>query len=109
MDFVISRFEPQPEMVEEVRVDGLAIKFDVGRDSITTSLTIQPQSSVQIECSYRNRLPLAVNRTMRDRAAIRLRRHLSEFRDNVIARNDVLLSAATVVKQKFLSRPAITS
>jgi hypothetical protein len=109
MDFVISRFEPQPELVEEVRVDGLAVKFDVGRDSITTSLTIQPQSSVQIECSYRNHLPLAVNRTMRDRAATRLRRHLSEFRDNVIARNDVLLSVATVVKQKFLSRPAITS
>jgi hypothetical protein len=73
-------------------------------------LAIPSQSNIQIECSYSNRLPLALaNRTMKDRAAIRLRRYLSEFRDNVIAKNDVLLSAAMVAKQKFLSRPAITS
>jgi hypothetical protein len=104
MDFVISRFEPQPELVDEVRVDGVAVDFEVAGDSITTTLAIPSQSNIQIECSYSNRLPLALaNRTMKDRAAIRLRRYLSEFRDNVIAKNDVLLSAAMVAKQKFLS------
>jgi hypothetical protein len=106
MDFVISRFEPNPELIDELRVDGAPVEFATGGNAITTTVTIPPRRCVEVEYVYRNSLPLAsAHPSIKERSAVRLRRYLSEFRDNVIARNDTLLSAATAVKKKLFSLP----
>ena len=106
MDFVISRFEPNPELIGELRVDSAPVEFAIGGNNITATVTIPPRRCVEVEYIYRNPLPLgSAHPSMKQRSAVRLRRYLSEFRDNVIARNDTLLSAATAVKKKLFSLP----
>jgi len=99
-------FEPNPELIDELRVDGAPVEFATGGNAITTTVTIPPRRCVEVEYVYRNPLPLAsAYPSIKERSAVRLRRYLSEFRDNVIARNDTLLSVATAVKNKLFSLP----
>jgi hypothetical protein len=104
MDFVLSRFESNPELIDELQVDGVPVEFATGGDAISTTVTIPPTQCVKVEYVYRNPLPLASAPGIEARCAVRLRRYLSEFRDNVIAQNDTVLAAASAVKKKLFSR-----
>jgi hypothetical protein len=56
---------------------------------------------------YKNELPRAsANASFGRRSRVRLRRYLSEFRDNFVAKNDAILLMAMAAKRKLWSRTA---
>ena len=99
MDLTIIRGEPQVDLIREVTVDGRPAEF-TARDALIKARTrISAGGTVRFEVKYVNNLPRRQARpSLTMKSKIAMRRYLSEFRDNVLAKNATVLSAAKFVK-----------
>jgi hypothetical protein len=63
---------------------------------------ISARGTVRFELKYVNNLPRRQARpSMTTKSKIAMRRYLSEFRDNVLAKNSMVFSAAKFVKNQL--------
>ncbi len=99
--FAVTKNEPDVDLVNRVLVDGESVEFEASDSSLRFEISVPALSSAQVNIEYLNPLPCPPRRlSAKQRTKIGMRRYLSEFRDNVIARNDILLSAAKLIKNK---------
>ncbi len=99
MDLTIIRWEPQVDLIGEVTVNGRPVEFTAHDTLIKARTRISAGGTVCFEVRYVNNLPrrrASPSLTMKSKIA--MRRYLSEFRDNVLAKNATVLSAAKFVK-----------
>jgi len=102
--FIVSKHEPKPELLKEILVNDVPVEFVRTDDGVKFALHMQPSSKVSVVFEYHNPLPCPPRKlSAKQKTKIGMRRYLSEFRDNVIARNQALLSAATTIKNLLSS------
>lgn len=102
LDFTMIKYEPRADLVREVVVNGIPVDFTIHDTLIKTSAKISAGASVRLELRYANNLPVQqIKRSMRTKSKVAVRRYLSEFRDNVIAKNQTVLSAAAFLKDRL--------
>jgi hypothetical protein len=103
MDFTIIKHEPAGDLIRKVTVNGRPVQFTIHDALIKTSVRIPAGGNVRLELEYMNNLPRPqIKPSIRARSKIAMRRYLSEFRDNVIAKNEAVLSATTFMKKRLL-------
>ena len=93
--FLLEKHEPDAELIAGVTVDGAATPYSIENGTLRLEVQAQPGEHRVIEIVDRERarrrpssLGMAYN------ARVLLRRGLSEFRDNTLARHEGLLKAA---------------
>jgi hypothetical protein len=102
MDFTIIKHEPAGDLVRKVMVNGRPAEFTIHDALIKTSVRIPAGGNVRVELEYVNNLPCPqIKPSIKSKSKIAMRRYLSEFRDNVIAKNEAVLSAATFMKKRL--------
>jgi hypothetical protein len=98
-EFVVMKHEPKAELVKQILVDGKRVEYARTEDGVQFTIRVPAGGSVGVQFEYHNPLPCPPRKlSAKQRTKIGVRRYLSEFRDNVIARNESLLSAATTIK-----------
>jgi hypothetical protein len=103
MDFTIIKHEPQADLIRKVIVNGRPAQFTIHDALIKTSVRIPAGGKVRLELEYVNNLPRpAITPSMKTKSMIAVRRYLSEFRDNVIAKNELAPSVATFIRKRWL-------
>lgn len=100
--FWLTKDEPDAAAIESVLVDGTSVPFSFVNGSLKLEVPANPGQVLQIEIvdrtqsrPHRGSLGLAHN------TAVLLRRSLSEFRDNTLARHSGLLKVARGVARKL--------
>jgi hypothetical protein len=102
MDLTIIRWEPQVDLIREVTINGRPAEFTVSDTLIKARTKISARGTVRFELKYVNNLPRRQARpSMTTKSKIAMRRYLSEFRDNVLAKNSMVFSAAKFVKNQL--------
>lgn len=87
--------EPDPGIVKSVRANGHSTEFRTGDRFIEFQSELKPGESARIELEDRDQPPSAVFRAGFGYALkTRVRRHLSEFRDNYLVKHPSLFKAA---------------
>jgi hypothetical protein len=91
----LSKFEPDPDTVERVLVDGRSVSFGFDKDHLTFEVLAVPGQICDIEIVDRP-VPAPPIRGFgtAHNARVLVRRGLSEFRDNTLSRHDGLLKSA---------------
>lgn len=93
--FLLSKHEPEAERVAAVLVDGVAVPFAMESSFLQLEIESGPGQVHNIEILDRERpLPPASGLGAGYQVRVALRRALSEFRDNTLARHSGLLKAA---------------
>jgi hypothetical protein len=91
---------PESTDIREVRIGGNQVEFSKNNGYLTFEYTADRRQAVDIDLLVKPVEPSKKSSpTFKYRASVALRRGLSEFRDNVVARNDYALRAA-----RFCSR-----
>ena len=86
---------PRDSVPDRVSVDGEPIALPDGEDDLVVSQEIGAGAQCTVEFILQNPLGTSrLDRAVRDRAVIRGRRYLTEFRDNVLSKHDRLLALA---------------
>jgi hypothetical protein len=103
--FVITKFESGDVPIQYVFVNGRATGFKLIGNVLEFATRIPALSSTTIEVVYRNPLPhAALGQGFAARSQVWARRMLSEFRDNVLYRSDLLLAGAQALRRGFSGR-----
>lgn len=94
--FILEKDEPEPSAVSAVLVDGNGVSFSVSESRVRFEIEIDPGEQGNIEI-VDHRRPLIPKRQpgVTYSLGVLLRRSLSEFRDNTLARHPGLLRVAT--------------
>lgn len=98
--YIVSKHETGNVPIKYLLVNGKKSSYRILNNKLTLALRISPKDVVRIELVYEDDIscvPLSQN--VRDNVKVWMRRHTSEFRDNVISKNDFLLSLAYKVKK----------
>jgi hypothetical protein len=102
MEFRLVRRLPETAQIESVRVNGRDVPYSREGGFLAFDAHVQHPQTFSVEVKI---TPIKPARTyspgVKYRLSVALRRHLSEFRDNVIARNDLALWASKLVAQKL--------
>jgi hypothetical protein len=105
--FVITKFDTGDVPIQHVLVNGRATGFKLIGNVLEFATRIPALSSTTVEVVYRNPLPHAVlGQGFAARSQVWTRRMLSEFRDNVLYRSDLLLAGAQALRRGFSGRSA---
>jgi hypothetical protein len=105
--FIVTKCEAGDVPIQHVLVNGQATRFTVIDNVIEFSTRIPAFSSTVIEVVYRNPLPHAdLEQGFVTRSHVWARRMLSEFRDNVLYRSNLLLVGAQALRRGFSARGA---
>jgi hypothetical protein len=92
--------EGDPECIETVSLNGTPAEFSVQDGDLRMRLTLPGFSEAVVRIHYRNTLEVLANRDrLVDRLKVAARRHLSEFRDNYLSRNDFVYRKARHLKR----------
>jgi len=94
-EFLLSKYEPDPAVIERVLVDGKVVPFWFDQDFLKIEASAEPgrPRSIEIVECRRPQQPLhSLGFSYNTRVLIR--RGLSEFRDNTLARHDGMFKAA---------------
>jgi hypothetical protein len=102
--YLITKDESGTTPIQGVFVNGKKTPFVIAGNSVLRlQVEIPAKSSATIRIHYRNILPDAERREhFMETTQVLMRRVLSEFRDNVLCKNDLLLSAAHQVRKRLL-------
>lgn len=96
--FLLRKEEPDESMIACVRVDGVSVPFSFDRGSLQLEVEADSRQTRSIEIVDRTQPHAqAAGFGLAHNARVLLRRGLSEFRDNTLARHDGLLKAANGV------------
>lgn len=100
--FILEKYEPDSSVICAVLVDGRAVPFRFKEDHIQLEVEIGPDQRMEIEILDQpgSWMP-ATRSSLRYTAKVLLRRCLSEFRDNTLARHPGLLRIATGVVRRL--------
>jgi hypothetical protein len=96
--YFVSKRECGSVPVAGVTVEGNRVEYDVNNGFLTTALVIPPGESRVLTIEYdRPALERDNPLSMKERVAVRVRRYLSEYRDNHVSRSRFLSSVANTL------------
>jgi hypothetical protein len=99
----VMKEESDPDCVIAVLANQKNVGHAYVDDHLQFRLTIPPGERIDVRVTYNDKLELdARNDGVAYNITTRARRHLSEFRDNYVSRNDLLYAVAATMK-RFLS------
>ena len=94
----LSKYEPEPTIIREIRVNGQVRPFHVNEGFIYLDIAVPAKSIINFEILDKETdSPLPFRTSMSHMVRVSLRRYLSEFRDNTLARHPKLLGYAKSV------------
>lgn len=102
--FLFQKRETEPDLVQQVTVDGRPVDFAVHDGVLTGQVRLAGRAGARIEIRYRPTPAPAYRFSARYRCSAAARRYLSEFRDNYIARHPRLLAVAAKLKRTLKGR-----
>jgi hypothetical protein len=106
--FIVSKFETGDVPIQHVLVNGVATRFMMIDNVLEFATRIPALSSTVVQVVYRNSLPHAeLERGFASRSHVWAHRMLSEFRDNVLCRSDLLLAGAQALRRGFSGHGAV--
>jgi hypothetical protein len=106
--FIVTKFEAGDVPIQHVLVNGVATRFMMIDNVLEFATRIPALSSTVVQVVYRNSLPHAeLERGFASRSRVWAHRMLSEFRDNVLCRNDFLLASAQALRRRFPGHTAV--
>jgi len=106
--FIVTKFETGDVPIQRVLVNGVSTGFLVIDNVLEFATRIPALSSTVVQVIYRNSLPHAeLERGFATRTHVWAHRMLSEFRDNVLCRSDLLLAGAQALRRGFSRRGAV--
>lgn len=101
--FAVTKYEDGNVPVDHVLVNGRKVRFTVEGDRLRLVLDIPGKQSARIRIVYRNVLPeVQGGERFAAKSVVWGRRLLSELRDNVLSKNDLLLGAAYAAKRAIV-------
>jgi hypothetical protein len=102
--FIVTKSESGDVPIQNIVVNGEITKFRVTGNLLEFKVQIRARSSIVVNIVYRNCLPHVETRQgVASRSRVWTRRMLSEFRDNILVRNDLLLASAQAVHRGLSS------
>ena len=91
----LSKFEPNPKLIKEVRVDDQCWPFHVAEGYLHFDVVVEGKASIMVEILDKERQPvLPFKPSLGHQISVGSRRVLSEFRDNTLARHPTWLECA---------------
>jgi hypothetical protein len=97
-----SRYDPEPSLIREIRLDGQVVPFQVKDDFIQFDRIVFPRTAISVDVIDQTVPSTAAPKArLADSVRAGLRRYLSEFRDNTLVRHPVLLGCAKSAVQYF--------
>jgi hypothetical protein len=94
----LEKHEPNTSIVSKVLVDGASVDFSFREDSLVFEAEADAGQTVTVEVVDKPRpVKVSPKPTLKYRAGVPVRRALSEFRDNTLAKHPKLLEAATAL------------
>jgi len=103
--YIIAKDEMGNIPIKHLLVNGKKSSYKSQNNRIILIQEIRSGETVQIEIFYEDNIPcLEMNRDIRQNMRVWMRRHASEFRDNIISKNDFLLSLAYKFKKQIFSK-----
>jgi hypothetical protein len=102
--FIFAKDHTLDVPVSQVWVNGDPVNVEEVDDTIRFSASIPPHGIARVTVVYKNLLPVARAPSLLAAGRVLARRMLSEFRDDVISRNDFLWAGYSAAKAN-LSRP----
>lgn len=106
--FIVTKFEAGDVPIHNVQVNGQTTKFIVGGNVLEFAMRIPPLSSAVVNIVYKNLLPeVELDQRFANRTGVWVRRMLSELRDNVLCRNELLLARAQELRRRLEGRRAV--
>jgi len=106
-DVLVIRQEGNLDCVKAVMVNQKPINSFSDGKNVRFHVSVRPKQTAQVQIAYFDKLALARrSSSVGYSAKTRLRRYLSEFRDNYLSRSEVLTQTAVLVKQR-LSRSSL--
>jgi hypothetical protein len=88
------------KMVKNVTLNGENVNYSYADGCLQFVIEVAPEGIVDIRCNYHQTAPpVASAKPVVGRMKVAARRYLSEFRDNYLARNDLVLKAASAAKR----------
>jgi hypothetical protein len=96
----ILKDEAGVKMVKNVTCNGENVNYSYADGCLQFVIEVAPESIADIRCNYHQVAPpVAGTKPVVGRMNVAARRYLSEFRDNYLARNDLVLRAASTAKR----------
>jgi hypothetical protein len=103
--FIVTKFESGDVPIQTILVNDEITKFRVTGNLLEFKARVRARSSIVVNIVYRNLLPrIETGRGVATRSRVWTRRMLSEFRDNVLLRSDLLLASAQAVHRGLSDR-----
>ena len=98
----LTKLEPEPELLQDVRVDGHPVPFGVSGGFVHLDIVVAPGGVVSVEVRDKEAPPPAPWRPgLRYEMSVLARRRLSEFRDNWLTKNPKLLGHAKGIMRRL--------
>jgi len=95
--FLLTKYEPDSSVIKNVLVDGTSVPFSFAKDFLTIEVPANPGRMRNIEVVDREQQTLARGFGLAHNTRVLVRRGLSEFRDNTLARHNGVLKVANKV------------
>ncbi len=100
--FVIRKRHTSDMAICGILADGQSVPYHVTEDSVHFELQLRPNTSVAVRVMYANDLPCAkIRYFILTEGGVWARRRLSEFRDNILSKNELLLRSAQSLAKRF--------
>jgi len=100
LQITVVKDEPGIKMIKNVTFNGENVNYSFSDGCLQFVIQVEPESVADIRCNYHEIAPpVARAKPVVGRAKVAARRYLSEFRDNYLARNDLVLRAASAAKR----------
>jgi hypothetical protein len=89
------------KMIKSVTFNGENLNYSFSDGCLQFVIQVAPESVADIRCNYHEVVapPVAGAKPVVGRAKVAARRYLSEFRDNYLARNELVLKASSAAKR----------
>ena len=101
LQITVVKDEPGIKIIKNVTFNGENVNYSFADGCLQFVIQVAPESVADIRCNYHEVVapPVAGAKPVVGRVKVAARRYLSEFRDNYLARNDLVLRAASAAKR----------
>jgi hypothetical protein len=91
--------------VKEVLANGSHVEWQTQKNVLTFTCKLDPRGEMLIQVLYNTSVgSIQTDRSLKRRLKVALRRYTSEFRDNFLARNEILMLLAQKAKKVATKR-----
>lgn len=102
--FSLFKIESGSEQVDHVTVNGAVVPFELIHGKVQLEVSLRARQEAWVDIVYRHVANRKIHPSVRYRFSVAARRYLSDFRDNTISRNEVLLRCAVRLKNLIWRR-----